>query len=574
MNKWLETDSHTGMEDASFKRLVVIILTMLFTLLFAAILLNLVTLPANRLILILAAAVVLITLILAMRGVLLPARVVTPSVLFVALVVINVFGSGNGIFDSSMIGLVGVVILAALLLGQRGALFFGVLVLIAILLMGGLDALGVYNPPRPGVPTPADITVVLFVTIASSGLVYLLIQRLTEIAQRARANEQLQIEANRELRGLQKTLEERIMERTRDLEKRSVEFETIADITRSIITIRNLETLLTLAAELIRKRFGVYHVGIFLVDELGEYAMLRAASSEAAPTMLAQGHKLKVGEVGIVGHVARTGSPRIALDVGADAVHFRNPLLPETRSEIGLPLRSRGITIGVLNIQATEPSAFSQQDIGTLQLLADELVGAIENAQLAERAEAALSELNTTYRSQTQLGWKRAAKENTRVAFEYDGLHIQPVPHHLSRALVAQLESGQAVILNKNTSANGEQNAHSANTLLAPLMVLNQLIGVIGLEQDDPNHVWAAEEIAVVEAAASRAAIALENARLLQDAQSRATRERTISDISAKIGNLVDLDNIIQTTIQELGRSMPDAQVAIQFETPEKRPQG
>jgi GAF domain-containing protein len=122
--------------------------------------------------------------------------------------------------------------------------------------------------------------------------------------------------------------------------------------------------------------------------------------------------------------------------------------------------------------------------------------------------------------------------------------------------------------------SNNDHSNHGANTLLVPLMVLNQLIGVIGLEQDDPNHTWTPEEIDIAEATAGRAAIALENARLLQDAQTRAARERTIGDIAAKIGNLVDLDNIVQTTIQELSRNIPDAQVAIQFHAQDERSQG
>ncbi|MEW6400453.1 MAG: GAF domain-containing protein [Chloroflexota bacterium] len=361
------------------------------------------------------------------------------------------------------------------------------------------------------------------------------------------------------------TLEQKVEARTRDLERRSVEFETIAQVARDIATVRDLDTLLSLAAKLIQDRFGYYHVGIFITDERHEYAVLRAASSVAARAMLERHHRLRVGEVGLVGYVASTGLPRIALDVGADAVHFKNPLLPETRSEIALPLKSRTLTIGVLNIQAIEPSAFDQKNIETLQLLADQLVSAIENAQLVEQADTTLRELNAMYQSQTRQAWQKTVDERSITALEYDGLHIRPIPPNLSAGALEHLQSGKPIVLTPNGSSPNGQSSLRPNTLVVPLVVLNQVIGVIGLEQDDPDYLWTPEELAIAEAAAGRAAIALENARLLHDAQSRAARERQISDISTKIGSLVDLDNIIQTTIQELGRNMPEAQIAIQF---------
>ncbi len=566
MNRWNDIDLQPGSEDPSFKRLVITILVILGGLLLATVVFDLVTYEPNRIILLVAAAFVFGAMVLAIRGILLPARILIPFVLYIALVVVNVFGNGNGIFDSAMIGLASVVILAGLFLGKRGALSFGILVTTTIFLMGLLDALGIYNPKRPTSASPADIAAIVFVAIANSSLIYLFIQRLTEIASRARHNEELQVAANRDLKELQTSLEERVVQRTSDLERRSVEFATIAELTRNIITIRDLGTMLNLAADLIRQRLGYYHVGIFLVDERSEYAVLRAASSEAAKSMLDSHHKLKIGEVGLVGYVASTSVPRIALDVGADAVHFKNPFLPETRSEIALPLRSRSFTIGVLDIQAKEASAFSEENIQTLQLLADQLVSAIENAQLVDRAEATLKELNATYQAQTRKAWQKSIQEYSHAALEYDGLQMKPVPHHLPDDALEQLEHGKAVVLHgSNLTNNGDNTHRSSNTLVVPLMVLNQMIGVIGLEQDEPDHTWTVEEIAVAEAAASRTAIALENARLLQDAQTRAAKEQTIGEISARIGSLIDLDSIIQTTIQELGRNVPDAEVAIQL---------
>ncbi|MEW6406855.1 MAG: GAF domain-containing protein, partial [Chloroflexota bacterium] len=220
-------------------------------------------------------------------------------------------------------------------------------------------------------------------------------------------------------------LEERIFERTADIQKRNLELETIADVAREIAIIRDMDTLLNVSTDLVREKFNFYHVGIFLVDERGEYAILRAASSVAAEQLLERKYKLRVGQTGLVGNVTSTGQAYFALDVGKDAVHFENPLLPNTRSEIVLPLRSHNITVGALDIQADVPTAFDERDIQTFQILADQLAAAIENAELSQRIEQSLTALTSANRSQIRSIWKTAIDQQMHSAYEYDGLQIR-----------------------------------------------------------------------------------------------------------------------------------------------------
>lgn len=362
-------------------------------------------------------------------------------------------------------------------------------------------------------------------------------------------------------------LEQRIDERTAELQKNKLELETIADVAREIAIIRDMNTLLNVSADLIRERFKYYHVGIFLIDERSEYAFLRAASSVAAEKMLASKYKLKVGKTGLVGNVTSTGQAYIALDVGIDATHFENPLLPDTRSEIALPLRSRSITIGALDIQANVPNAFTQQDIQTLQILADQLAAAIENAQLVQQVEGTLDELTKSNRSQTKQIWLSAVNERDVPTYEYDGLQVSEMPQNLAPDLLRKLENGKPVIVNSQKDENSIGKEKSTNTLLIPLMVLNQVIGVVGLEQDNPSHTWSDEEIAVAQAAASRAALTLENARLLDESQKRASKERTILESTARIGSAINIENILQAAAEELERVLGDSEVVLQFNT-------
>ncbi len=352
-------------------------------------------------------------------------------------------------------------------------------------------------------------------------------------------------------------LEEKVAERTAGLERLTTDLRTVSEVGREIAVIRDMNTLLNVSVNLIRERLRYYHVGIFLVDEFGEYAVLRAASSIAAEKMLASSYKLKVGETGLVGNVTRTGQAYIALDVGKDAVHFQNPFLPNTRSEIALPLRSHSITFGALDIQANIPNAFNEDDIQTLQILADLLAASIENVQLIQKVEEALSEITRVNRAQTQQAWQTTAIRKELSALEYDGIQIRAMPQNLPADLQVKLENGQPILTHREDTAR--------NLLLVPLVVLNQTIGVLGLEKDDAARTWTDEEIAIAQAAANRAALTLENARLLEESQKRAIKERTIFEATNRIGTALSIENILQTTAEELERALNGSEVTIQF---------
>jgi GAF domain-containing protein len=172
-------------------------------------------------------------------------------------------------------------------------------------------------------------------------------------------------------------------------QRRVKQLQVAAEVARDATTARGLEHLLNSMVNLVRDRFGFYHAGIFLLDEQRKYAVLKAATGEAGRKMLEQSHKLKVGEVGIVGHATSTGRPRIAGDVRKDETHYLNPFLPETRAEMALPFKVGDRVIGALDVQSTKPDAFDDDDIAVLQIMADQLAVAIENARLFEAEQSA-----------------------------------------------------------------------------------------------------------------------------------------------------------------------------------------
>ncbi|HNB54274.1 MAG TPA: GAF domain-containing protein, partial [Anaerolineales bacterium] len=178
-------------------------------------------------------------------------------------------------------------------------------------------------------------------------------------------------------------------------QQRAAELQTAAEVSRAASSILDLDELLAQSVEVIRERFGLYYVGIFLVDATGDWAVLRAGTGEAGHIQIERNHKLRVGGESMIGQCISVAVPRVSQDVGDEALRFKNPVLPETRSEMALPLMSRGQTIGAMTIQSTRPTAFSQENITTLQTMADQLANAILNAQLFSQAQARAKELAT-----------------------------------------------------------------------------------------------------------------------------------------------------------------------------------
>ncbi len=204
------------------------------------------------------------------------------------------------------------------------------------------------------------------------------------------------------VRDLIGNLEQRVVERTQALEHRAIQLQAAADVGSTAVRIHDLDELLRQVTYLISERFGFYHVGIFLLDEKGEYATLRASNSNGGQRMLTRGHKLRVGQVGIVGYVTGSGQPRIALNVGEDIEFYSNPDLPDTRSEMALPLAVAGKILGALDIQSSQETAFSQEDISTLKVLTDQIAIAIENARSNELAQEAINEMRELDRLKSQ----------------------------------------------------------------------------------------------------------------------------------------------------------------------------
>jgi GAF domain-containing protein len=503
------------------------------------------------------------SLILTLRGNPTMAKEVVPVALLLA--VTYTAANGNGIHDSSMLGYPVILVVSALLLRQNSIFLTTPLAVLAITYVAYADMIGINKSPMAADTGLDDALIAIILIITISGLLQLLIVRLSESVRNARENEREQIKANENLLDLQESLENRIMERTAELtiannlsERSTRQFQITAQIARLIANIRDVAELLPSIATIISDRFGYYHVGIFLLDEAKQYAILSAANSEGGRRMLERGHRLRVGEISVVGYTATTGLARVAVDAGMDAVYFGNPDLPEAHSEIALPLKLGELLIGVLDVQSVEPNAFIQEDIETLTTLADQVAIAIRNAQLFRDTQAAIAESQMLFGNYVNKAWRSALRADPKSGYRFTGTDPVALEGQLSTPDIrSALESGEIV-------SHGSRNGRGKAALIVPVKLRNETIGTISVNLPEGDKLDT-DNIDIVRAASERIALALENATLLEESQRRAAKERTIGQISAKIGGLVNIENILQTAIQELGNTLPNTDIAIQF---------
>jgi len=350
------------------------------------------------------------------------------------------------------------------------------------------------------------------------------------------------------LQAEQAQLEKRVAERTTDLvkanqktEEQALRLRTVAEVSRTAATVAEQGQLMNLLTNLISQQLGFYHIGIFLLDDQHEYAILNAANSGGGMKMLARGHRLQVGQQGIVGYVTSSGQPRIALNVGADAVFFNNPDLPDTRSEMCLPLKVNNTIIGALDIQAAEANAFSEEDYSILSILADQVAIAIQNVRSKEETKRALQEAENASSQLTGHAWKEYSSSRDVKGYQFRGMRAEPIEF--------------------------ESNSEDANdTIHVPIRLRGIIIGNLKLNRSGDRYSWSDDELAIAQATADRVALALEGARLLEDSLKKANKERVIGEISARISSSPGIESILRLAAQELGTAISGSEVTIQLE--------
>ena len=470
------------------------------------------------------------------------------SILLVSLIWLASNGSAAtsfGIRDTSFIINLSIVLMAGLLLGWQASVVVTVLSIFAGFGLAYAEENALISTVSTYLATSfaQDIT---FVFGLNAVLIYLLINGLESAIKKAETNSKELESINNNLTLAQADLQRRTAELTsvnETLEKRTERLRAVAEVARTAVSMQNFDHLLASITHIISNQLGYYHVGIFLVDDQKQYAVLRSANTDGGLRMLARGHQILAGQPSAVGFVARSGMPRIAMDSESDSLFVDHSDLPETRSELALPLKIGGIVGGVLDIQSIEPNAFTDDDVSALSILADQVAIAIQNANSLERAARALRNAESVSQQLTHQAWKGYAETIRTKGYRYDGIRPEP--------------------LKEVYSPRTENEA-----LLVPVQVRGQTIGRLTLKAANSSRRWTEDELAMISATADRVAVALESARLLEEAQRRAGREAFLSELAAKLGTSFQLDSILRDTVQELGQTLKGSTVSFQLVDP------
>ena len=437
-------------------------------------------------------------------------------------------------------------------------------------------------------------------------------------------------------RDLEQQVEERtqaLQETNYALQRRAIQLEASAEVAQAITSIFDAKRLLSKTVDLIRDRFGFYHAGIFLLDETKKWAVLQEATGEAGAKMKAQGHRLAVGDTSMVGWTVYHRQPRVTLYAQEDAVRFANPLLPRTRSEMTLPMIMGDEILGVLNVQSTEEAAFDDDDVRTLQSMANQVAVALDNARRVADETRLLEATSPVYRASSRLAQASTVDEVadaiiasvsetgadgcTVVQFQYSpegtpqallylgvwrrdrepqfrrGMRLpigeSPFPFEMVSTLwtvadVADIDQASADVDPASADvdpASGEGQllpssarqvfiATGARALVnIPLRVGEQVIGQVVVLRASAGP-FSEGALRLYEMLSDQAAVALERARLLDEAQRRADREQQTRQAVDHIRRAMGVRQALQTTVDELSRAIkvPHVSIELSLDTP------
>jgi PAS domain S-box-containing protein len=407
------------------------------------------------------------------------------------------------------------------------------------------------------------------------------------------------------------------------IKRRSAQLETAAQVSRAASSILNPDDLIQQAVDLIRERFDLYYAGLFLVDETGEWtgepgkwAVLRAGTGDAGRQMLERKHKLEIGGTSMIGWCVANKQARIALDVGEEAVRFENPFLPETRSELALPLISRGQVIGALTIQSAQEAAFSDEDIAALQTMADQLANAIQNARLFEQSQAArqqaearvhevqiLHRIGQSVSSSLDLDHVLDTLVNVladELEFTYIALNLIDKSAKVLRTVraIGQAEGLRGLVRSLDQLKNDilmdvirsrrievidgwddrfdrelfEREGHAALVrAYVPLLLREEAIGIleVGYRRVERARITTAE-IQVLQGLVDQIVIAIENARLFQQAQIRADELTILNEMSRDLTATLDVDMVVGSLYHYASRLMDATNFYVALYNPQR----
>ncbi|MBN1427964.1 MAG: GAF domain-containing protein [Anaerolineae bacterium] len=348
-------------------------------------------------------------------------------------------------------------------------------------------------------------------------------------------------------------------------QRKASQLEAAALINQAVTTATGVSGLLSMAVERVREVFGFYHVQVFLLDQQRSrenprlsMARLESSTGHAGAMLLTNGHALMVGSRSIVGQATYYGQPVIVNDVQTSSIYHANELLPDTRAEVALPLMIGENVIGALDVQSVAQNSFFPEDINALQVIANQLAGFIERNRLVtelqrraaehqtllEDAQTNLRQIEVLNRQLTREGWTeylRSHRAPGTMGYTLQGKRVQADTSWT--APMRQAFSGERSVVIRQ-----DQQAHIA---AIPLRIRGEVVGVLEIEREG-SRPWTDMEIEMVETMVDRLGLAVENARLYEQATLAAEREHVVNRIAQDVQEAESIDEILQSALTEL----------------------
>jgi len=372
------------------------------------------------------------------------------------------------------------------------------------------------------------------------------------------------------------SLERKIRDRMAQVNQRAANLLVLGDVIHEIVTEDERTTLdqkLVRAVDLIANKFGYYQVGVFLLDLDQRMLILRAGSGEIGRSLRERVYAVRIGETSLVGYTATTGESRVVNDVTTDFLYQKEALLARTRSEAVFPMRVGREVIGVLDVQHSEVQSFDAEREAILQILADQLAVVVENSRLSATLQQSEAETQTMYQRYIEQSWSMKRVGSNATGFEFDRMEITPVERSLAPSLLDELNKGQPILVEVDAFNSGLYGLPPGSTaLLAPILMYNRLVGVIGLESDvtqnqlvAPNSAegstltgrigglkWGREQVEVIQSLTAQIALAMDNARLLEESQQRATQLRLLQEVTSAAASHTEMGELLDHVTQTL----------------------
>lgn len=340
----------------------------------------------------------------------------------------------------------------------------------------------------------------------------------------------------------------------RRLEIRQRDIQATQEVGRFASNQRDLQRLMDEVVNLITNVFpNIYHAQIFLNDSANEFSVLRASTGEAGRQLLARGHRLAVAGQSVIGRTTSEGRITAVLDTDSSDVHRKNDLLPNTRAELAIPLRINQQVIGALDVQSLTANTFTEDQIVTLQSMADQIAISLENARLYQESVKALEEIARTNRDNTAAVWRQhlfGARTSELTAWDgrRTSVDSEPLRQQAIRSGVTQI---------------GAITPTRTIPIAVPIKLRGQVLGAVLWEL--PLVEYSEDKVALAEELVNRLAVSLDNARLFEESQRAAERERVVNDIAAKITGQTNIDDILKTAVREVGMAIGSDSVQVRL---------